>query len=216
MTVLRASIQDGRFSGLSTDTKPTQTAYLAGTQPYDVPQASTFFETDTGIRFFTSDGETWVAEYALVGEILLLDNPFGKGDLTSDGVQWSTEVTTSDANFKTVESITIEPPATGTIIQVEFGITYRIKSSSTAKHVKHKAQARNKGGTWVDLYAEVTRAADASSYLEVTYSGRFVPETNFNSVPFDVQVLIKREDAGENALAQVKSAGYIKVTYKPS
>ena len=147
--------------------------------------------------------------------IVHLEKPFGKGNLTSDGVQLSAEVTTSNDTWTTVESITVEPPATGAgnIVEVEFGLTYQIKSSSTTKHVKHKAQARDKDGTWIDLYTEITRSADASVYLEVTYSGRFETVTNFDAVPFDVQVMIKRQDSGENALAQVKNSSYVKVIY---
>ena len=135
--------------------------------------------------------------------------------MTSDGVQYSAEVTTNDAAWTTVESITIEPPATGAgnIVEVEFGLTYSIKSSSTVKYVKHKAQARDKDGTWVDLYSEVTRSADASAYLEVTYSGRFKPVTDFDAVPFEVQIMIQREDAGEEASGKVKNSSYVKVIY---
>lgn len=144
------------------------------------------------------------------------EKPFGKGDLTSDSVQESAEVTTSDATWTTIESVTIEPPATGSIAEIEFGLTYSIKSSNTAKFVKHKAQARDKDGTWVDLYTEVTRTADASVYAEVTYGGRFKTVTNFDAVPFDIQIMVQREDATEEATGKVKNSSYIKVTYNAS
>ncbi len=48
-----------RFIGLSTDTKPTHTLWVAGTIPYDVPIGSTFWEYDTKIMYKTYDGINW-------------------------------------------------------------------------------------------------------------------------------------------------------------
>lgn len=55
MTILRVARTAGRWTGLSSDTKPTKAAY-----PGEVGQGSTFFETDTGDLYFTADGTTWV------------------------------------------------------------------------------------------------------------------------------------------------------------
>ena len=145
-------------------------------------------------------------------------HPFGKGDLTSTGVQYSDEVTDSTGAWTTVESVTITVPieagrSTEPIVEVEFGLTYSIKSSSTSKHVKHKCQARDSGGAWVDLYAEQTRTSDASADREYTFSGRFETVTNFDIVDFDLQFMIKREDSGENALGKTKNSSYVTVIY---
>ena len=53
--------------------------------------------------------------------------------------------------------VTIKPPALGAMIEVEFGLTaaFRAVSSSTADLI-YKWQARDKGGTWVDLHSAVT------------------------------------------------------------
>ncbi len=146
-----------------------------------------------------------------------IEHPFAQGDLTSDGVQWSAEKTTSTDDYETVEEVTVSPPKLGAIIEFEFGLTCAVKSSSTAESVLFKWQARNKGGTWVDLHGEVTYAADASSYKEYTYSGRFKPVASFDSVPFDIQLLIKSGSAGgENATGKTKNSSYIKVIYSAS
>ena len=146
-----------------------------------------------------------------------VEHPFARGNLTSDGVQWSTEKTTSTNDYETVEEVTVRPPALGALIEFEFGLTCAVKSSSTAESVLFKWQARNKGGTWVDLHGEVTYAADASAYKEYTYSGRFKPVTNFNSVPFDLRLQIKSGAAGgENAVGKTKNSSYVKVVYKAS
>ncbi len=146
-----------------------------------------------------------------------VEHPFAQGNLTADGIQWSEEKTTSTDIYETVEEVSVKPPALGSILEFEFGLTCAVKSSSTLESVLFKWQARNKGGSWVDLHPEVTYAADASTYQEYTYSGRFKPVTNFNSVPFDIRLQIKSGAAGgENAVGKTKNSSYVKVTYSAS
>ncbi len=146
-----------------------------------------------------------------------IEHPFAKGNLTSDGIQWSAEKTTSTDNYETVEQVTVNPPALGSIIEFEFGLTCAVKSSGATESVLFKWQARNKGGTWVDIHSEVTYAADASAYKEYTYSGRFQLVANFNGVPFDLQLLIKSGGAGgENAVGKTKNSSYVKLIYSAS
>jgi len=142
------------------------------------------------------------------------EHPFARGNLTADGVQWSAEKTTGTDDYETVEQVTVKPPALGTILEFEFGLTCAVKSSGVTEAVKFKWQARNKGGTWVDLHDEVTYDADASSYREYTYSGRRGPQANFNAVPFEIRLVIKSGAAGgENAVGKTKNSSYVKVIY---
>ncbi len=146
-----------------------------------------------------------------------IEHPFAKGNLTSDGVQWSAEKTTSTNDYETVEEITVKPPVLGAVIEFEFGLTCAVKSSGTLESVLFKWQARNKGGTWVDLNDEVTYAANASAYREYTYSGRFKPVANFTAMPFDIRLVIKSGAAGgENAVGKTKNSSYVKVVYSAS
>ncbi len=146
-----------------------------------------------------------------------VEHPFARGNLTLDGVQWSAEKTTSTNDYETVEEVTVSPPALGAVFEFEFGLTCAVKSSSTAESVLFKWQGRNKGGTWVDLHAEVTYAADASAYKEYTYSGRFKLVTNFNTLPFDIRLVVKSGSAGgENASGKAKNSSYVKVIYAAS
>ena len=146
-----------------------------------------------------------------------IEHPFAKGNLSSDGVQWSAEHTTSTDDYEEVEGVTISPPALGSIIEFEFGLTCAVKSSGATESVLFKWQARNRSGTWVDLHSEVTYSADASAYKEYTYSGRFNPVANFNVVPFEVRLAIKSGGAGgENAVGKTKNSSYVKVTYSAS
>ncbi|MBI4304286.1 MAG: hypothetical protein HY665_08135 [Chloroflexi bacterium] len=146
-----------------------------------------------------------------------IEHPFAKGNLTSDGVQWSAEKTTSTDDYEAVEEVTANPPALGAVVEFEFGLTCAVKSSGAAESVLFKWQARNKGGTWIDLHGEVTYPANASAYREYTYSGRFKPVANFNSLPFDVRLLVKSGAAGgENAVAKTKNSSYVRVIYAAS
>jgi len=143
--------------------------------------------------------------------------PFAKGNLTSDGIQWSAEkdTTTADVDVE-VESVTIKPPALGELIEVEFGLTaaFRAVSSSTAD-LTYKWQARNKGGTWVDLHSAVTKTDIGTTYVEETRSGRFETAANFDSLPFEVRLLIQCNEANEGR-AKVKSSSYVRVKYSAS
>ena len=143
--------------------------------------------------------------------------PFAKGDLTADGIQWSAEVdtTTADTDVE-VESVTIKPPALGEMIEVEFGLTaaFRAVSSSTAD-LTYKWQARNKGGTWVDLHSAVTKTDIGTTYVEETRSGRFQPVASFDSLPFEVRLIIQCNETNEGR-ARIKNSSYVRVKYSAS
>ncbi len=143
--------------------------------------------------------------------------PFAKGNLTADGIQWSAEkdTTTVDTDVE-VESVTIKPPALGEMLEVEFGLTaaFRAVSSATAD-LTYKWQARNKGGTWVDLHSAVTKTDIGTTYVEETRSGRFKLETNFDSVPFEVRLIIQCNEANEGR-AKVKNSSYVRINYSAS
>ena len=143
--------------------------------------------------------------------------PFAKGDLTSDGIQWCDEkdTTTVDVDVE-VESVTIKPPALGELIEVEFGLTaaFRAVSSGTAD-LKYKWQARNEGGTWVDLHTQVTKTNIGTTYVEETRSGRFKAITNFDSLPFEVRLIIQCNEANEGR-AKVKNSSCVRVKYAAS
>jgi len=146
-----------------------------------------------------------------------IEHPFARVNLTSDGVQWSAEHTTSTDDYEEVESVAVAPPALGDVLEYEFGLTCAVKSSGATESVLFKWQARNQGGTWVDLHDEVTYPASASTYREYTYSGRFKPVANFDAVPYDVRLMIKSGGAGgENAVGKTKSSSYVKVVYSAS
>jgi hypothetical protein len=143
-----------------------------------------------------------------------VEYPFGKGDLTADGIQWSVEVdTTTPDTDVVVEQVLVKPPALGELIEVEFGLTaaFRAISSGTAD-LTYKWQARNKGGTWVDLHPAVSKTNIGTTYVEETRSGRFKPVANFNTLPFEVRLIFRCNEEDEGR-AKVKSSSYIRVKY---
>jgi len=143
--------------------------------------------------------------------------PFAKGDLTADGLQWSAEKDTTAADTDVeVECVTIKPPALGAMIEVEFGLTaaFRAVSSATADLI-YKWQARNKGGSWVDLHSAVTKTDIGTTYVEETRSGRFKTVANFDSVPFEVRLIIQCNEANEGR-AKIKNSSYVSVKYSAS
>jgi hypothetical protein len=143
-----------------------------------------------------------------------VEYPFAKGNLTSDGIQWSAEIDTTMVNIDVeVECVTLKPPALGEMIEVEFGLTaaFRAVSSGTADLI-YKWQARNKGGTWVDLHAAVTKTNIGTTYIEETRSGRFKTVANFNALPFEVRLIIQCNETNEGR-AKIKNASYVRVKY---
>ncbi len=143
--------------------------------------------------------------------------PFAKSDLTSDGIQWSAEkdTTTADTDVE-VESIAIKPPALGKMIEVEFGLTaaFRAVSSATAD-LTYKWQARNKGGTWVDLHSAVAKTDIGTTYVEESRSGRFKTTADFDSLPFEVRLIIQCNEASEGR-AKIKNSSYVRIKYAAS
>jgi len=140
--------------------------------------------------------------------------PFAKGNLTADGIQWCAEKDTAAANTDVeVECILVKPPALGAVIEVEFGLTaaFRAVSSATADIV-YKWQARNKGGTWVDLHETVTKTNIGTTYAEESRSGRFKPVANFNTLPFEVRLIVQCNEADEGR-AKIKNSSYVQVKY---
>ena len=143
--------------------------------------------------------------------------PFAKGSLTADGIQWSAEVdtTTADTDVE-VESVTIKPPSLGEIIEIEFGLTAALRAvSSATADLTYKWQARNKGGSWVDLHSAVIKADIGTTYVEESRSGRFKAITNFDALPFEVRLIIQCNEANEGR-AKIKNSSYVRVKYAAS
>ncbi len=154
-------------------------------------------------RPITVDRSSWIFTHRLVG-----------GDLTSDGIQWSTEVPTVAADEdKEVLNLTLDNDQVGNIASLTFGLTLAIKAGSVTADVKYKWQARNKDGTWVDLHAYVTLADVGTSYVEKTMSGYLLDGvTNLDTYPVDIRLVIQSNETTPGvATAKVKNSSYVGV-----
>ena len=138
------------------------------------------------------------------------------GNLIPDGIQWSSEVSTVDANTDyEVLNLTLDNDQVGNLVKLELALTLAIKAGSTTADVKFKWQARNKAGTWVDLHDYVTFADVGTSYVERTVSGYKFPAINLDSYPIDIRLVIQSNEVSPGiATAKVKNSGYVKVEVK--
>ena len=202
------------------------------------------------------------------------EHPFARVDLTDAGEQWSGEVDTVTPNTDVeVERVTIDPPASGRIIEGEFGLTAafrapfngyvaweadtayelgdivvpttpndRIYECTTAgisagvepvwpdgegdtiadntvewtcRFIKntYKWQARNRGGSWVDLHPAATISPSTSAYQQRTRSGRIKTVANLNAVPLDIRLLFQCNYANQGR-AKAKNSSLVRIVYK--
>ena len=141
---------------------------------------------------------------------------FVDGNLTEDGVQWSGEVSTvnADTDYEVLK-VSLDNSQMGILEKLILGLTLAIKAGSTTADVKFKWQARNKAGTWVDLHGGVTLVDVGTSYVESTISGYKFPVSNLNTYPIDIRLIIQSNEAGVGvATAKVKNSSYAEVELK--
>jgi len=141
-------------------------------------------------------------------------NPFANGNLTTNGIQYSTPVVTTSGTFAEVQASTINPGHSGTLKQIEVGLTGEIAASGTAQGVNLKWQGRNTGGTYVDLCGTVAYAAAASAAKEYTVSGYFTPTANFNQVQCDVRMMVQSTGTASGT-GRTKNSSYLAFVYVP-
>jgi len=143
-------------------------------------------------------------------------HPFGKGSLTTDGVQYCTEVTEiTNAAYIEIEKVTIQQPTGMTLEEIEFGLTGAVGSSGATDAKNWKWQASDNGIDWQDLIAEQTQAAGAA-YADVSCSGRFAPTGNFlgTSSSFQVRMVVKSGGATDTAKGKTKNSSYVELRYR--
>ena len=140
------------------------------------------------------------------------------GSLTEDGIQWSAEVSTIDANTDyTVLSLVLDNGLTGNIQLLEFGLTLAIEAGSTTADVNYKWQARIKdAATWADLHDYFTKVDIGTSYVEYSVGGYVLAgRANLDKYPIEVRLLIQSNEASPGvATAKVKNSSYVKVELK--
>lgn len=148
-----------------------------------------------------------------------IHHPFGKGSLTTNGVQYSTEVTGIDNDiYDPVESITIQQPDGYILEEIEFALTGALDVSGTpTDNALWKWQASDDGVSWQDLIAEQTLTTP-SAYTDVSCSGRFAPTGNFlgTGLSFQVRMVAKCSSTNDTVLAKTKNSSYVITRYRRS
>lgn len=144
------------------------------------------------------------------------------GAVPSGGtVQWSTPATSGtvadiDANLNFCN---YEPDWVGKFDGlkvggiVEFGITFGVKTSQATANAKAKLEARNKGGTFVQIDdGGLYNGAFAITTTEVekTIAGYYASRAEFNAVPFDLRIVFQSNNATALAIARVKNSSYVR------
>jgi len=148
-----------------------------------------------------------------------------QGLLTTDGVQYSDEVTTTTVNvdvdafshtfdlgFAKLGSYVSKIPRALLACYFEIHLMLGSVSTDTAD-VKFKAQARNKNGTWVDLFAFVTNDNIGTAYIEKTYKGWANLSSVFNQVPFDFRIIFQCNELNEGK-AKLRNNSYFRAIFK--
>lgn len=142
---------------------------------------------------------------------------------TGGSAQWSTPATTDGtaATDKNLNFHTYEPRMAGKVDGkesggiVEFGVTIGVKASQATATAKAKLQARNKGGTFVQIddngiYG--TGFAIGAAEVEKTFAGYFPTVPDFNAVPFDLGLVFQSDNATALAIARVKNSSYVRAS----
>ena len=143
--------------------------------------------------------------------------PFGKGTLTSDGIQFSTSVeATAGSTEVLVESVTVNPGGTGLIEEIAFSLTASYKSDTTTKDVTLVWDAKQTDSTtWVEL-ATYTQDDPGTALVEYTLSGVKSTATNLLRVPIDIRLNFSGEDASVHSDCKAKNSSWVKLKWRPS
>ena len=144
-------------------------------------------------------------------------HPFAGGLLTPDGVQYTApfNTTTADTNY-TVATYNVSSSEPGTIKELQLGLTAMINSVSNVETgIKYHWQGRNSTAvSWVDLNTELINIPGGTS-LANTVSGYFAPTTNFDAIPFQLQ-LIAEANINNEGHVRIRNSSYFTVIYEPS
>lgn len=156
-------------------------------------------------------------EYPPLKDIIYdVDLPLVTDALTLDGVQYSTAVDTTTVNVNVeVLKVTINPSVLGsnTLIAIEFGLTAEFRAvSTTTADLIWKWQARNFGGTWVDLHSAVTETNIGTTYVSRTRQGKTMVEEYLNQAKIDIRLLLQCNETNEGR-CRVNSASYVRMVY---
>ncbi len=161
----------------------------------------------------------------LMGNYPHVVHPFGKGLLTTSGVQYSTAstgstgITTNSSAQNIVVSSTISLPGFGStqpasVNEIEFGLTAEMKATTAGTTLKFLWDVKNAtASAWTALHAINTYVTTgANTYYPKTYSGYATVPTK---VPFNIRLRMWNKKASVGTF-RVKNSSYIRIKSKLS
>lgn len=142
-------------------------------------------------------------------------HPFGRGYVTSDGIQHCAEATSTLNTYVTVESVEVPvPEGKGAIKELELGVTWSQKCDGTVDKAVGMVQAVDVNGSWANVMATAAINATAgTAYEEKTYSGILPASLEITQMPLSLRVQVKSDGTTNNAVGKVKNSSYVKVVY---
>lgn len=144
--------------------------------------------------------------------------PFGHGNLTVGGTQYSTEVEVAiGATYTEITNATLHMPTNYSVIEMAMYLIGSVASASSATGVLSKWQASDDGTNWADLSTAETKAAGASTAYADTnaYSGIATTSANFAMTgnPFYVRFVVSPDSTTAAVAGRTKGSTYIKPKY---
>ena len=163
------------------------------------------------------------------------EHPFGRGQLTEDGQQFSNLSTsgTAESVDATIGFATVVPyHFDGPLRELEFGLTVAFRSdvgTAVVSTAKYQWQARSvelaqgtvrSSRTFRNIHAQHSTISDVgTAFAETTFSGRIDLDDELDRFPLELQLLIQ-SDALIDAVAKIKNSSFIRGVssslYRPS
>ncbi len=148
------------------------------------------------------------------------DKHLVEGDLVEGGAQYDTAVDTTTLDVDVVVgTYTVNSPILGPVetskfilLEVWCSLIAEVRAVSTATaDLKWKWQARNSGGTWIDLHTEVTETDINTTYVSQAMQGYMDIQSGLNELPMDLQLLLQCNETNEGR-GRVANTAYITIT----
>ncbi len=148
-------------------------------------------------------------------------HPFGKGTLSSTGVQYGTVVSTAGStSYISIDEQTIVLPNNVSIKELEFGLTAEFASNVSTNDIGFKWLIKDDSQTLYDALVASTTINAATSSLtlaDYTYSGRISVSTGtyFTGAPtFQVALRVMSSASTGTANAAAKNTSYLLLNYR--
>lgn len=139
-----------------------------------------------------------------------------QGTTSSDGIQYSDEVVTVDADndyeLLNISSYNKYPNLKGKLAWVQYNIVFSLKAGSGTADLKWKLQARDKDGTWTDICAEQTETNIGTDYIEKRIKGYLDIKTNITEMPFEMRLIFQSNEATPGiGTGKIKNDSFIRI-----